>query len=147
MGIVTNGVILRALGGYMRKFMRFPPRNFTVSFALNFSGRVAAACRFRSASECRLNPFLRFGRNGHAALPRGPAVQYTRGRDRRGDDDVPRQWNTRDPVCRRQNLTRGGAPFERASGCRPEPYLARYPQIRAKPFGRGDSYALVARYL
>ena len=54
-GIVTKGVILRALGESMRKFKTISATNFTVSFALNFGGRVAADGRFRPERECRLN--------------------------------------------------------------------------------------------
>src|SRR6266576_4201697 len=136
-----------SLGRIHAKIYAISATNFTVSSALNFSGGVNAACRFRSASERSFNPFLRFRRNGHATLPRGLAVQCTRGRDRRGDDAVPRQRNTWGPIFRRQYLTRGGSAFERACGCRPEPYLAGYPQKRPKSFGHRDSYALVARYL
>src|SRR6266566_6483853 len=116
-----------SFGRIHAKIYAISARNFTVSFAVNFSGRVNAACRFQSACERRLNPFLRFRRSGHATLPRGSAVQHTGARDRRGDDDVPRQWNTWGPVSRRQYHTRGGYSFERASGCPPEPYRAGYP--------------------
>src|SRR6266498_4753953 len=141
-GIVTNGVILRTLGRINAKIY--------ASFGVDFGRRLYAAGGLYPESECRLSrlyPFLRFRRNGHAALPRGPAVQSARARDRRGDDAVPRQWNTWGPVSQRQYLTRGGATFKRACGCRPEPYLAWYPQSRAKQFGHRDSYALVARDL
>ena len=40
MGIVTNGVILRALGGYMRKFMRFPPRSLRFRLLLILAGAL-----------------------------------------------------------------------------------------------------------
>src|SRR6266403_4728891 len=136
-----------SLGRIHAKIYAISATNFTVSSALNFSGRVNASCRFCPESERRPNPFLRFRRTGHAAIPGGSAVQYTRARDRRGDDAVPRQWNTWGPIFRRQYLTRGGSAFERASWCPPEPYLAGYPQKRPKSFGHRDSYALVARYL
>src|SRR5204863_3960980 len=131
-----------SLGRIHAKIYAINATYFAISFAFDFSGRVNAACRFQSACERRLNSFLRFRRSGHAALPRGSAVQYTRARDRRGDDDVPRQWNTWSPVSRRQYHTRGGYSFERAPGCRPEPYRAGYPLIRDKQFGPGESYAL-----
>ena len=59
--IVTRGVILRALGGKMRKFKTRSAAQFAVSFARDFGGRVAAARGFRPVRECPgLTPFLRF---------------------------------------------------------------------------------------
>jgi hypothetical protein len=39
-GIVKNGVILRALGGYMRKFMQFPPRTLRFRLFLILAGAL-----------------------------------------------------------------------------------------------------------
>ena len=39
-GIVTNGVILRVLGGTMRKFKRFPPRTLRFRLLLILAGAL-----------------------------------------------------------------------------------------------------------
>ena len=44
----------------MRKFKTISATKFTVSFALDFGGRVAAARRFRPARECSLLRFYDF---------------------------------------------------------------------------------------
>jgi hypothetical protein len=45
-GIVTRGVILRALGGYMRKFKRFPPRALRVRPLLILAGALLLLAAF-----------------------------------------------------------------------------------------------------
>ena len=46
MGIVTRGVILRALGEYMRKFKRFPPRTLRFRSLLILAGAFALLAAF-----------------------------------------------------------------------------------------------------
>ena len=57
-----------SLGRTHAKIYAISATNFTVSFALNFSGRVCASCRFHSAGECSLT----FYYNMEGVAPTGP---------------------------------------------------------------------------
>jgi hypothetical protein len=56
-GIVTNGVILRPLGGYMRKFMRFPPRNLRFRSLLILTGALMLLAAFTPRANATLIRF------------------------------------------------------------------------------------------
>jgi len=56
-GIVTNGVILRLLGGYMRKFMRFPPRTLGLRLVLILAGALMLLAAFTPRANATLIRF------------------------------------------------------------------------------------------
>jgi hypothetical protein len=51
--IVTNGVILRSLGGYMRKFMRFPPRTLRFRLLLILASALLLLAAFGSNTNAQ----------------------------------------------------------------------------------------------
>src|SRR5262249_4470699 len=59
-GIVTRGVILRALGGYMRKFMRFPSRILRFRSLLILSAALMLLAAFASRANADLIAYDNF---------------------------------------------------------------------------------------
>src|SRR5262245_3901712 len=59
-GIVRTGVILRALGGYMRKFMRFPPRTLRFRLLLILAGALMLLAAFAPRANATLIRFYDF---------------------------------------------------------------------------------------
>ena len=54
LGIVKNGVILRALGEYMRKFKRFQPRSLPFRLLLILAGAFALLAAFAPRANAAL---------------------------------------------------------------------------------------------
>src|SRR5262245_48373119 len=52
-GIVKNGVILRALGGYMRKFKEFPPRSLRFRLLLILAAAFALFAAFAASTNAQ----------------------------------------------------------------------------------------------
>jgi hypothetical protein len=59
-GIAKNALILRALGGYMRKFMRFPPRTLRFRSLLILGGALALFAAFTPRANADLLRFYDF---------------------------------------------------------------------------------------
>jgi hypothetical protein len=60
MGTVKNGVILRALGGYMRKFKPFPPRTLRFRSLLILAGALMLLAAFAPRANAALIRFYDF---------------------------------------------------------------------------------------
>jgi hypothetical protein len=59
-GIDTNGVILRVLGEYMRKFKRFPPRTLRFRSLLILAGAFALLAAFAPCANAALIAYFNF---------------------------------------------------------------------------------------
>ena len=60
MGTVTNGVILRGLGRYMRKFMRFPPPNLRFRLLLILAGALMLLAALAPTAKADLIVYFNF---------------------------------------------------------------------------------------
>jgi hypothetical protein len=68
-GIVTRGLILRALGEYMRKFMRFPPRTLRFRSLLILAGAFALLAAFTPRANADLIAYFNFNDNPSPGPP------------------------------------------------------------------------------
>src|ERR1043166_3938299 len=57
---VKNGVTFRALGGYMRKFMQFPPRNLRFRSLLILAGALMLLAAFAPRANADLIAYYNF---------------------------------------------------------------------------------------
>src|SRR5262245_7019526 len=83
-GIVTRGVILRALGGYMRKLMRFPPRILRFRLLLILTGALMLMAAFAPRANADLIAYYNFEGTDSPPWPvntesKPPAVFFTSG--------------------------------------------------------------------
>ena len=83
-GIVKNGVILRALGGYMRKFMRFPPRGLRFRSLLILANALMLLAAFAPKANADLIAYYNFEGTPTGSFPvnldsHPPAVAFPSG--------------------------------------------------------------------